>query len=82
MGSFAFEKHYRVRELANLWGLSAKTVARIFADEADVIRVTNYGAPKRKYVTLSIPESAPHAFTSDSATSRSRRRFRLPTHFA
>jgi hypothetical protein len=57
MGSFAFEKHYRVRELANLWGLSAKTVARIFADETGVIRVTNYGARKRKYATLSIPET-------------------------
>jgi AraC-like DNA-binding protein len=39
MGSFAFEKHYRVKDLAGLWGLSAKTVARIFADEAGVIRV-------------------------------------------
>jgi hypothetical protein len=57
MGSFAFEKHYRVRELAGLWGLSAKTVARIFADEAGVIRVASNGTGKRKYATLSIPES-------------------------
>src|ERR1035438_5475025 len=57
MGSFAFEKHYRVEELASLWGFSAKTVARIFADEAGVIRVANYGTRKRKYATLSIPES-------------------------
>ena len=57
MGSFAFEKHYRVSELAGLWGLSAKTVTRMFAEEAGVIRVANEGNGKRKYATLSIPES-------------------------
>src|ERR1700733_1424263 len=57
MGSFAFEKHYRVKELAALWGLSPKTVTRIFAEEAGVIRVANEGINKRKYATLSIPES-------------------------
>lgn len=57
MGSVALEKHYRVGELAGLWGLSAKTVTRIFAEEADVIRVANNGTGKRKYATLSIPES-------------------------
>jgi len=57
MGSCAFEKHYRVKELAGLWGLSPKTVSRIFADEAGVIRVANDGTRKRKYATISIPES-------------------------
>lgn len=57
MGSFAFEKHYRVKELAGLWGLSPKTVTRIFTDEAGVIRVANNGTTKRRYATLSIPES-------------------------
>ena len=57
MGSFAFEKHYRVKELAGIWGLSAKTVARMFAEEDGVIRVANDGTGKRKYATLSIPES-------------------------
>jgi hypothetical protein len=57
MGSSAFEKHYRVKELAGFWGLSPKTVTRIFADEAGVIRVANGGIAKRKYATLSIPES-------------------------
>src|SRR3984957_16667333 len=57
MGSFAFEKHYRVKELARLWGLSPKTVTRIFADEAGVIQVANGDTHKRKYATLSIPES-------------------------
>jgi hypothetical protein len=54
----AIEKHYRIKELAGLWGLSAKTIARLFADEPGVIRLANGGIGKRKYVTLSIPESA------------------------
>jgi hypothetical protein len=53
----AIEKHYRIRELAGLWGLSAKTIARLFADEPGVIRLANRGTGKRKYVTLSLPES-------------------------
>lgn len=57
MNGIAFEKHYRVKELAILWGLSSKTLTRIFADEAGVIRIDNNGAGKRKYATLSIPES-------------------------
>jgi hypothetical protein len=57
MSSIAFEKHYRVKDLALLWGLSSKTLTRIFADEVGVIRIENIGAGKRKYATLSIPES-------------------------
>src|SRR6266566_3720678 len=57
LATVAFEKHYRVRELARLWGLSAKTVTRMFVEEAGVIRVANDGTGKRKYATLSIPES-------------------------
>lgn len=57
MESLAFEKHYRVKDLAGLWGLSRKTVTRLFAGEAGVFRVTNDGISKRKYATLSIPES-------------------------
>jgi AraC-like DNA-binding protein len=57
MGSCAFDKHYRVKELAKLWGLSTKTVQRIFGKETGVIRVANEGTGKRRYATLSIPES-------------------------
>jgi hypothetical protein len=57
MGSYAFEKHYRIKELAALWGLSPKTVRRLFADEIGVIRVVNHAAAKRKYATVSIPAS-------------------------
>jgi len=57
MASLALERHYRVKELAALWGLSPKTVMRVFAGEADIIRIDNKGKGKRRYATLSIPES-------------------------
>jgi hypothetical protein len=57
MASFAFEKHYRVKELAGIWGLSPKTVIGLFADEPGVIRVAKDATGNRKYATLSIPES-------------------------
>ena len=50
------ERHYRVRELATLWGFSANTIIRLFATEEGVVRLVS-GTGKRKYVTLSIPES-------------------------
>ena len=53
----ALEKHYRVKELAALWSLSTKTITRIFAHEPGVIQVTSDFSTKRKYATLSIPES-------------------------
>src|ERR1017187_1101505 len=52
----ALEKHYRVGELAALWGFCDNTIIKWFADEPDVLRPVRL-AGKRKYVTLSIPES-------------------------
>ncbi len=52
----ALEKHYRVRELASLWGFSDNTIIRLFADEPGVIRLESETL-RRKYTTLSIPES-------------------------
>jgi hypothetical protein len=53
----ALEKHYRVNELAGLWGLSAKIIRRMFANEPGVIRIANHGTGKYKCMVLSIPES-------------------------
>ncbi len=55
--STAFEKHYRVKELAGLWSLSPKTITMLFANEPGVIHVASDFSTKRKYATLSIPES-------------------------
>jgi hypothetical protein len=52
----ALEKHYRVRELGELWGFSDNTIIRLFASEPGVVRLES-GAGRRKYTTLSIPES-------------------------
>lgn len=54
--AIALEKHYRVRELGELWGFSDNTIIRLFATESGVIRLES-GAGRRKYTTLSIPES-------------------------
>ncbi len=54
--SAAFEKHYRVKELADLWGFCDNTIIKLFADEPGVLRLERLTA-KRKYLTLSIPES-------------------------
>jgi hypothetical protein len=57
VSSPAFEKHFRVKELAELWRVSAKTIRGMFAGEAGVIRISNHGTSNQKYVVLSIPES-------------------------
>jgi transcriptional regulator GlxA family with amidase domain len=54
----AFEKHFSVRELAQLWGLSERTIRRIFAGEAGVICWgRDESRSKRAYKTLRIPDS-------------------------
>ncbi len=54
----AFERHYNVREIGELWGLSVDIVRRAFADESGVIRLSHPETlHKRSYTTLRIPES-------------------------
>lgn len=55
--SIALEKHWRVRDIAVLWGVCEKTVTRIFSNESGVLRINNARSGKRIYTTLSIPES-------------------------
>jgi hypothetical protein len=52
----AFEKHYRISELARLWGLGRETVRKLVSSEPDVIKI-RLGRNKR-HTTYSIPESA------------------------
>jgi hypothetical protein len=54
----AFERHFSVADLVQLWGLSEKTIRRIFADEPGVLEWGNDEQRyKRGYKTLRIPES-------------------------
>jgi len=50
------ERHYSVKELAEMWGLSPAAIRRLFRNEPGVLR---FGKEKkghqRDYVTLRIP---------------------------
>lgn len=46
------ERHYRVKELAYLWGLSERTIIRLFKDEPGTLKL---GSARR--ALLSIPET-------------------------
>lgn len=54
--SLAVQKHYRVKELADLWGFSENTIIKLFSNEDGVLRLES-PTGKRKYATLSIPET-------------------------
>lgn len=53
--SAAFERHYRVAELAKLWGLGRETLRVIVKDEPGVVKVRM--GPKKVHTTYSVPES-------------------------
>jgi predicted transcriptional regulator len=52
------ERHYSVKELAEMWGLSSAAIRRLFGNEPGVLR---FGKEKkghqRDYVTLRLPAS-------------------------
>jgi hypothetical protein len=50
------ERFYSVRELAEEWGVSRDTIRRRFANEPDVIVISN-SVGNRPYRTLRIPAS-------------------------
>jgi hypothetical protein len=52
--SFA-EKHYRVGELAELWGLGRETIRTIVKNEPGVIKIRL--GRKKAHTTYSVPES-------------------------
>jgi transcriptional regulator GlxA family with amidase domain len=54
----AFEKHYTVEQIAEMWNLSRDSVRRLFLAEAGVLKISRPGTRyKRAYTTLRIPES-------------------------
>ncbi len=52
----ALERHYRTRELAELWGFCDQTMINLFDREPGVLKLAAEKG-KRKYITLSIPAS-------------------------
>lgn len=73
-----FERHYRLRELAELWGLSRQTVRSLVKDEPAVVRVV---IGKKKALTLhSVPESvARRVYTRLTSTTLASRASRIPS---
>jgi len=51
----AFEPHYRVGELAKLWGLGRETLRLMVKDEPGVIKIGM--GRKKSHTTYSVPES-------------------------
>jgi hypothetical protein len=60
MGNVHGGKHYKVPELAKLWGFSDDFVRDLFQDEPGVLKIARreeVRKKKRAYVSLRIPES-------------------------
>ena len=56
--SVALERHYSVPEVATLWGISEKTVRRLFDGEDGVLKWgSGETLHKRRYQSLRIPQS-------------------------
>ena len=51
----AFERHYRIGELAELWNLGRETVRLLVKDEQGVIKVRL--GRKKAHTVYSVPES-------------------------
>jgi hypothetical protein len=57
-GEVAFERHYTIAELAELWHLEYKKVQRMFLNEPGVLKEVSDGTlKKRRYTTIRVPES-------------------------
>lgn len=51
----AFERHYRVGQLAELWGLGRETVRLLVKDEPGVLKIRH--GRRRAQTTYAVPES-------------------------
>ena len=51
-----FEKHYRIGDLARMWGLGRETVRKLVKDDPGVIKIRT--GRKKAHTVYSIPESA------------------------
>lgn len=51
----AFEKHFRIGELAHIWGLGRETVRKLVKDEPGVIKIRL--GRKKAHTVYSVPES-------------------------
>ena len=52
----AFERHYRIGDLAKLWGLGRETVRKMVKDDPRVVKIRM--GRKKAHTIYSVPESA------------------------
>ncbi len=52
----AFEKHYRIGDLARTWGLGRETVRKLVKDDPGVVKIRM--GRKKAHTVYSVPESA------------------------
>jgi len=52
----AFQKHYRISDLARLWGLGRETVRKLIKDDPGVIRIRM--GRRKAHTIYSVPEEA------------------------
>lgn len=50
-----FERHYRIGELAHMWGLGRETIRKLVKDEPGVIKIRL--GRKKTHTIYSVPES-------------------------
>ncbi len=55
VGNSTFEKHYRISELAELWGLGRETVRKLVKDDPGVAKVKM--GRKKAHTNYTVPES-------------------------
>ena len=53
-----FERHYRISELAEMWGLGRETIRLLVKDDPGVIKIRM--GRKKAHTVYSVPESAAH----------------------
>ena len=53
-----FERHYRIADLARLWGLGRETVRKLVKDDPGVVKVRM--GRKKAHTIYSVPVSAAH----------------------
>ena len=51
-----FEKHYRIGELARIWGLGRETVRKLVHNDPGVVKIRM--GRKKTHTVYSVPESA------------------------
>jgi hypothetical protein len=51
----AFQRHYKIGELAEKWNLGRECLRKLFMNEPDVVRISM--GKRKKHTTYSIPAS-------------------------